>query len=157
MLLALALFATSAHAESEVGTARKLGVGVSFGNGIIGATGKYWFSPTIGVAGYLGNAVELQQLRANFEMDIFTIRDTEFGSFDLYWLAGLDLGVWLKPGLAAPKFGAGAGIGVNLKLADFPGDIFLDVGLGGYPVDFCGQTSCVVQPRADLGARYYFP
>jgi hypothetical protein len=164
MLLALALpiflslLHSPAHAESEVGTARKLGLGLSFGNGIIGVAGKYWLSPTVGVSGYLGNAIQLQQLRANFEMDIFTVRDTEFGRFDLYWLAGIDAGFWAFPGFQAGKFGAGAGLGVNLKLGDFPADIFLDVGLGVYPADFCSSTnSCLLQPRADLGARYYFP
>jgi hypothetical protein len=56
----------------------------------------------------------------------------------------------------AVKFGGGAGLGVNLKVHDAPVDIFLDVGLGVY-FDFCGAASCLLQPRADLGARYYFP
>lgn len=155
--LLLALLPAVAHAQTEVGTARKLGVGGAFGNGIIGAAGKYWFSPTVGISGYIGNAIELQQLRANFEMDIFTVRDTEFGRFDLYWLAGVDAGFWAMPGFVAGKFGGGAGLGVNLKVHDAPVDIFLDVGLGVYAFDFCGAASCLLQPRADLGARYYFP
>ncbi len=154
--LLLALLAP-AQAASEVGTARQLGVGASFGNGIIGVAGKYWFNPTIGVSGYVGNAIELQQLRANFEMDIFTVRDTEFGRFDLYWLAGVDAGFWAKPGFVAGKLGGGAGLGVDLKLHDLPLDIFLDVGLGVYAFDFCGAAACLLQPRGDLGARYYFP
>lgn len=155
--LLLAALPATALADTEVGTARKLGVGASFGNGIIGVAGKYWFKPTLGVSGYVGNAIELQQLRVNFEMDIFTVRDTEFGRFDLYWLAGIDAGFWAKPGFVAGKFGGGAGLGVDLKLSDFPFDIFLDVGLGVYAFDFCGAASCLLQPRADLGARYYFP
>ncbi len=158
--LALALLVAPSHADTEVGTTRKLGIGASVGNGIIGGAGKYWFKPNLGVTGYLGTAGVLQQLRVNFEMDIFTVRDTDFGRFDLYWLVGMDAGVWLWPGFASPKIGFGAGLGVDLKFKDSPIDAFVDVGLGGYPEDYCASTVdlfCHLQPRLDAGARYYFP
>jgi hypothetical protein len=134
-------------------------VGGAFGNGLIGLAGKYWLKPNIGASAYLGNFGILQQFRANFEMDIFPVRDTEFGRFDLYWLAGIDAGVWLPAGVAIGKFGVGAGVGVDLKFHDDPVDAFLDVGLGYFPVDYCTAKTalpCLLGPRMDLGARYYF-
>ncbi len=160
--LALTLLADPAHAATgtEIGTARKLGIGAATGNGFISVTGKYWLKPTIGFAGYIGNGGELQQARVNFEMDLFTIRDMDVARLDLYWLAGVDGGMWIEPGYVAGKLGFGAGLGVNMKFNDWPMDAFLDVGAGGYPFDQCTsavQVFCVLQPRADLGARYYFP
>ncbi len=157
--LALALVIDSAHATTEVGTVRKLGIGAASGNGFISATGKYWFKPNLGVTAYVGNGGLLQQFRANFEMDLFTVRDTDFGRFDMYWLAGIDAGVWLFPGFASGKVGFGAGLGVDLKFHDSPLDAFVDVGLGGYPLDYCATSVplfCYLQPRADVGVRYYF-
>ena len=160
LVSALVLTATHALAATEVGTVRKLGVGAEFGNGILGVTGKYWFSPTVGVSASVGNAVLLQQLRVDFNQDLFTVRDTDFGRFDLYWLAGIDTGIWLEPGFVKGKFGLGAGLGVDLKFHDYPLDAFADVGLGAYPVDLCVDAVslfCYLQPRANVGARYYFP
>lgn len=165
--LALALLVNPAHAATgtEIGTARKLGLGASFGNGYISLAGKYWFKPTLGVSAYVGNGWLLQQLRVNFEQDIFTVRDMDVGRLDLYWLAGMDVGLWVQPGFAAGKLGFGAGVGVNLKFNDWPLDAFLDIGAGGYPFDYCTlpavnglpATLCYLEPRADLGMRYYFP
>lgn len=157
--LALALLIDPAAAATEVGTARKFGLGAATGNGYLSAAGKYWFKPNLGVSFYLGNGGLLQQVRGNFEMDLFTVRDTEFGKFDLYWLAGLDAGMWLYPGFVSGKLGFGAGLGVDLKFHDWPLDAFVDVGLGGYPFDICPLADtlfCYMQPRADLGVRYYF-
>ena len=159
-VLALLRSTSAAPATTEVGTIRKLGLGGSIGNGWLSAAGKYWFTPGTGVSGYVGTGGILQQVRANFEMDLFTVRDSDFGRFDMYWLLGVDTGVWLYPGFASPKLGFGAGLGVDLKLHDTPLDVFVDVGLGGYPIDFCSdsvQLFCYLQPRTDLGVRYYFP
>ena len=159
MLLALALLAASPAYATDIGTAKKIGVGAEIGNGLIGATGKYWFSPTVGVSAGLGNFGQLQQLRVNFEMDIFTVRETSLGRFDLFWLAGADAGLWLKPGVAVPRAGFGAGLGLDLKLADDPIEAFVDVGLAGFAVDYCVTTVqlfCYLQPRASVGGRYYF-
>lgn len=158
--LALSLLVDPAAAATEVGTARKFGLGAASGNGFISAAGKYWLKPAIGVSAYLGNGGLLQQVRANFEVDLFTARDTELGKFDVYWLAGVDGGVWLYPGFASGKLGFGTGLGVDLKFHDMPLDAFVDVGLGGYPFDVCTISVtlfCYMQPRADLGVRYYFP
>lgn len=157
-MLLTVLAATLAHA-TEVGTDRKLGLGGEVGNGIIGVTGKYWFSPTVGVSAGLGNFGTLQQLRVNFEMDIFTVRDEPFGRFDLFWLAGIDTGLYLQSGLVLPRFGTGAGVGLDLKLHDSPIDAFVHVGMGVFPVEYCTTSSsltCLLAPRGGLGGRYYF-
>ncbi len=157
-MLLTVLFASLAHA-TEVGTERKVGVGGEVGNGILGLTGKYWFSPTVGVSAGLGNFGTLQQLRLDFEMDIFTVRDEGFGRFDLFWLAGIDTGVYVLPGLASARFGFGAGVGLDLKFHDAPVDAFVHAGLGVFPVEYCKTTTsltCLLAPRGGVGARYYF-
>lgn len=144
---------------TDIATAKQIGIGAELGNGIIGVTGKYWFSPTVGVSAGVGNFGQLQQLRLNFEMDIFPVRETTFGRFDLFWLAGADIGMWLKPGIAVPRIGFGAGIGLDLKLHDEPIELFAHVGMGGFALDYCASVDdlfCTLQPRAGLGGRYYF-
>lgn len=159
VLSILAVLSLSTASASDVGTAKQIGIGAEIGNGIIGVTGKYWFSPTVGVSAGLGDFGELLQFRADFEMDLFAVRDTDLGRFDLFWLAGLDSGLWFKPGVAIPRVGFGAGIGLDLKLHDEPIELFVHVGLAGFPVDYCVSSVtlfCHLQPRAGLGGRYYF-
>ena len=154
-----ALLLSSRASATDIGTAKQIGVGAEIGNGLIGATGKYWFSPAVGVSAGIGNFGELLQLRADFEMDIFTLRDTSLARFDLFWLAGVDGGLWFKPGFSSPRLGFGAGVGLDMKLHDDPIEAFVHVGLGGFPEDFCTTTAtlfCHLQPRAGLGGRYYF-
>lgn len=157
-MLTLALLASLAHA-TEIGTERKIGAGLESGNGALGLSGKYFLSPSVGVSAGLGNFGKLQQLRLDFEMDIFTLRDEPFGRFDLFWLAGIDTGLYLLPGVTTGRFGVGAGVGLDLKLHDTPCEAFIHIGMGVFPVEYCTNSNssfCLLAPRGGLGGRYYF-
>ncbi len=157
-LLASLLLAGSA-AASEVATEKRLGVGVASGPFAISATGKYYLSDKSGISAYLGTSGVYHGLRANFESEFLEIQEWDFARLDLYWDAGIDFGVWTWFGSAA-HFGIGGGVGIELQFNDVPASVFVDAGLGVYPVCSgagAGYTgACLVGGRGAAGGRWYF-
>lgn len=151
MLLALL---TTAHA-AEIGTDLTLGVGGATGDTFIAANAKYWLTDKFGASAYLGSSFVRQRLRVNAELDILTLAQMEVADMELYGLVGIDFGLGTQYGVTA-EIGGGLGAGVAMRFNGFPGEAFLDVGAGGYPI--CATSFwywCYVQPRADLGFRWY--
>jgi hypothetical protein len=149
----LALVSLS-HA-AEIGTDLKLGVGGATGDTFISATGKYWAGQRFGASAYLGTSFVIQRLRVNAELDLLKLSEFEFGDVSLYGLVGIDAALGTTYGVN-PELGAGLGAGLALRFSQFPGEAFLDAGAGGYPV--CATyfwSWCHVQPRGELGFRWY--
>lgn len=154
MLFALAL-ATSAHAFT-IGTDYKLGVGGATGDTFLALNGKYWLTSRFGVDGYLGTSFVRQRLRLNTELDVLEVSRIQSTSLEFYALVGADVGIGTAYGVQ-PDIGIGGGVGLAARFAKFPGELFVDAGAGWYPVCavYFGAYFCDVQPRADLGFRYY--
>lgn len=149
----LALLST-VHA-AELGTDWKLGVGGATGDTFIAATGKYFLTDKFGVSGYLGTSIVRQRLRVNTELDLVSLAELDVADLELYVLLGVDFGLGTSYGVSA-EIGGGLGAGISMRFNNFPAEAFLDVGAGGYPV--CATSFwywCYVQPRADLGFRWY--
>jgi hypothetical protein len=163
MLTALALvtaLTTNANA-SDVATTKKLGVGVATGPFAISATGKYYLSDKVGISAYLGTSGVYHGLRANFEMEFWPIHDWNFGRLDMYWDAGVDAGLWTYFGYTGAQVGLGGGVGAELQFEKVPASVFVDVGLGVYPLNLCSGYGayagfCLVSPRGAAGGRWYF-
>lgn len=166
MLTALVLASSFANA-TEVATAKKLGIGVASGPFYISATGKYYLSKKSGISAYLGTSfASYNGLRVNFESEFVEFADWDFGRLDMYWDAGLDVGVWMSPFAyadgshdVAGQLGIGGGVGVELQFHKYPASVFVDVGLGVNALNTCAysaSTFCLISPRGAAGGRWYF-
>lgn len=159
MLTALAL--STLVQASEIGTTKKFGIGVASGPMAISATGKYYFNDRAGLSFYAGTSGLYHGARVNFESEIVEFADWDWATFGMYWDAGVDLGLYSWWGYAGANVGVGGGVGVELQFAEVPAQVFVDAGLGVYPVNFCNvYTSyagfCLVSPRGAAGGRWYF-
>jgi hypothetical protein len=159
MLTFLALVATAN--ASDVATEKKFGIGVASGPMAISVTGKYYFSDKAGVSAYLGTSGLYTGLRANFEDEFVTFHEWDFGRLDMYWDAGLDVGLLSYYGVGGFELGVGGGVGVELQFEKVPASVFVDAGLGIWPLN--GATYVdgfpgfgLVSPRGAAGGRWYF-
>lgn len=155
LLLSSTVFAT------EIGTSKKFGIGIASGAHYFSITGKYYLDEKSGISCYIGNSWLYQGLRANYEREFYPVGNWGWANLDLYWAAGLDLGLWTYYGNYPAVFGVGGGIGADLQFEDIPLSIFGDVGVGLYPVnayDSIGKFAGfgLFAPRTALGARFYF-
>lgn len=66
LLLALSL----AHAETDIGTTKKFGLGLESGTASVALAGKYCFGPQTGLAFAAGTGVSIHAGRAAFEGEI---------------------------------------------------------------------------------------
>ncbi|MDP2317432.1 MAG: hypothetical protein Q8P41_31395 [Pseudomonadota bacterium] len=158
MLLTLAL--TSLAQASDVATTKKFGIGVASGPTGIAATGKFYLTDKAGISGYIGTSGWYHGFRANFEMEFYEIESWDFGRLDLYWDVGVDLGLWTW-GVSTGLVGVGGGVGIELQFEKVPASVFVDAGLGIYPVnayDTIGPKAGfgLIAPRGAAGGRWYF-
>ncbi len=159
MLTALALISI-AHA-TEIATSKKFGIGLASGPGGLAIAGKYYLDSKGGIAGYLGTSWRYQAVRVNYEREFYQIESWGFARLDLYWDAGVDIGSWFYYGKVAGVIGFGGGVGAELQFHEVPLNLFLDIGLGIYPVNAYDELDKfagfgLVAPRGALGARWYF-
>lgn len=159
MLTALALSAV-VHA-SDIGESKKFGIGVASGPMAISATGKFYLNQKSGISAYLGTSGTYHGLRANFESEFVEFAEWSFARLDMYWDAGLDAGLFSWWGYTGAQLGVGGGVGVELQFSKVPAHVFVDVGLGVYPLNFCNTYTaysglCLIQPRGAAGGRWYF-
>ncbi|MES2641586.1 MAG: hypothetical protein V4850_18995 [Myxococcota bacterium] len=159
MLLALAL--SSVVEASDVATTKKFGIGVASGPFAISATGKFYLSEKSGIAAYLGSSGIYHGARVNFESEFVEFGDWDFGRLDMYWDAGVDVGLWTYFGYTGAQIGVGGGVGIELQFNKVPASVFVDVGLGVYPLNLCSGYGayagfCLISPRGAAGGRWYF-
>jgi hypothetical protein len=147
---------------SDVGTVKKLGLGVATGPFFASVTGKYYLSDKVGISAYLGTNGFYHGIRANFEMEFVEFHEWDFGRLDMYWDAGVDAGLYTSVFYTSlgygGELGVGGGVGVELQFSNVPASVFVDAGLGIHPI--CGSLSlsgfCLVQGRGAAGGRWYF-
>lgn len=140
---------------AEIGTDLKLGVGAQTGDIFLAVNAKYFLGSRFGLSASLGSSIWVQRLRLNAELDLARLKEWPVGDLELYLLLGVDGGLGTRY-LVAPEVGAGIGAGIALRFASMPAEAYFDVGVGGYPVCYTAfQTWCYVQPRGDLGFRWY--
>jgi hypothetical protein len=156
-----ALLVSTLAQASDVGTSKRIGVGVATGPGILDATGKYYLNDKMGISAYLGTSFSYHMLRGNFEMEFVELADWDFARMDMYWDAGIDLGLHTAYGFVDGQFGLGGGVGVELQFHEVPAHVFVDVGLGVNPLNFCDIYEapggfCLIAPRGAAGGRWYF-
>lgn len=159
MLTAL-LVSSLAHA-TDVATSKRIGIGAATGPAYLTATGKYYLNDKMGISAYLGTSFVFHMLRANFEMEFVELADWDFARFDMYWDAGLDLGLHTYYGYVGGQLGIGGGVGVELQFHELPASVFVDGGLAVNPLNFCSVYQapgafCLISPRAAAGGRWYF-
>lgn len=161
-MISLLLASSLALAESEVGTDRKFGLGLEFGNGTyVNVSGKYWLSEKIGIAFHAGTSFAYHEVGGRFEMVVYEGHWFDWADVPIWWFAGVDAGV-LTAFYTAPQFGITGGAAGALHFAKFPGEAFVQAGIGIFPVNYCSGISalagaaCVVQGRGTAGFRYYF-
>lgn len=159
MLTALVL--SSFAYATDVGVIKKFGIGIATGPMGISATGKYYLNQKMGISAYIGSSVQYQGLRANFEMEFLEPADWDFARLGLYWDAGVDLGIWTWYGLNAGIVGVGGGVGAELQFHEVPASVFVDVGIGLYPVNAYDELKEIagfglIAPRGAAGGRWYF-
>lgn len=159
MVTALALTAL-AHA-TEIGTTKKFGLGLASGSHFGALTGKYYLNENVGVVVYVGNSGWYTGVRANYEREFHALDSWGWAQLDLYWLVGADVGLWTYYGRYPAVIGAGGGVGADMQFHDVPLSVFLDVGLGLYPINAYDELDRfagfgLVAPRGSLGGRWYF-
>ncbi len=176
MLCSLFLLTEFAWAESEIGSAKRVGVGLVVGDPNVGATGKFWMNDKSGVAVFLGTSVVevIPQLRLNyamrgsFESEYLTVgEDWTFGQLSLYWHVDVDVGAYfLASDESYARVAVGGGAGNALQLGRLPLEAYVNVGAlvgyNGYCVAHPSlQTAllpalCYVRVTASVGVRWYF-
>lgn len=169
LLLALSL----AHAQTDIGTTKKFGLGLETGNTTIAVAGKYYFSPKMGIAFAGGTTFSYHAARAAIEGEIVHWGDKwSWGQLPLYWHAGLEGGAYTLPGYPAyARLGVGGGVGVALQFKKVPIELFTQAGLAFYPVNgYCVDVTapasaalgvdlsafCYIGGMGAGGARWYF-
>ena len=169
LLLALSL----AHAQTDIGTPKKFGLGLESGTSAFALAGKYWFGPKTGIAFAAGTSITFHAGRAAFEGEIVHWGDKwSWGQLPMYWHGGVDFGAYTIPGYPMyPRLGVGGGIGAALQFKKFPLELFSQVGaafypLNGYCLDVTAPLSaalgvdlsaaCYVGLTGAAGARWYF-
>ncbi len=169
LLLALSL----AHAQTDIGTTKKFGLGIGTGPTTIALTGKYFFNEKSGLAFFAGTSFVSHQARVAYQSNIHSWGDNwSWGQLPLYWHVDVEGGLDAYPGYAGyPRLGVGGGVGVALQFKKVPIEVYADVGIGVYPVN--GYCSAVAADAAALtgidvsagcwiggmgggGARWYF-
>jgi hypothetical protein len=158
MLTALWLVSSIAGA-TEIGTTRKIGLGATGAWSGITATGKLWLGEKAGIAGFASTAIVYHSLRAQFDLDLIEFHDWKFGRLDGYAWAGLEVGGHTVGWTTKPTFGPVLGVGADMKFHTVPVEAFVAGGAGYYPLCSSGTPGmawCSLQPRMDVGGRYYF-
>lgn len=150
---------------SDIGTDRMFGLGAEFGNGTyINVSGKYWFNEKSGLSFHGGTSFYYHEIGARFESNFIKGEWFDWADLPIWWWVGADVGVGTSWGLVAPQVGPSGGAGAALQFNNFPGEAFVTVGLGVYPLSWCNSISpystfnagCWIQGRGTLGFRYYF-
>lgn len=162
-MLSLLLLLSAPADASDVGSPNKFGIGVASGPSAIDFTGKYYFNEKAGLAFYAGTSFVYHNVRVNYESEIKTFVEWPWAEFVMYWDAGVDAELWTFYG-STFEVGVGGGVGVELQFEKVPAQVFVDAGLGVYPVNYCsGITASTgvpcfgwVQGRGAAGARWYF-
>lgn len=166
MLLALVLSSVTADAATDIGTEKKFGIGVATGAPLLSLTGKYYLTERSGIVGYAGTTFFSHALRVGYQAPIHTWGENwSWGQLPLYWHVDAEVGVWTYLG-SGIQVGAGGGVGLALQFAKVPAELFTEVGIGVYPLNYCnisypgipGSTRalCIVAPFGAAGARWYF-
>ena len=163
MLTSLLLLSHFAHA-TDIGTDKKLGLGVAFGDPYISFNMKYWLNEKSGLTANIGTNIFYSEVRVGYESNIHTFgEDWGFAQLPLYWFGAVDVGLYTPGFRAYPRFGVGGGAGVALQFEDVPAEVFatagLSVGYTGGCSDVYGgfaPITCIVQPIGQLGGRWYF-
>jgi hypothetical protein len=151
-----------ALADSEVGTKRKFGIGAEFGSGTyLNVSGKYWLGEKPGIAFHAGTSFIYHEVGARFEDTFYEGQWFDWADMPFYWWAGVDLGLYSYLGYSAPQVGVSGGAAAALQFTGFPGEAFVQAGLGLYPLNYCSGlgglgAACLVQGRGTAGFRYYF-
>lgn len=161
-MISLLLASSLALADSEIGTDRKFGLGVEVGNGTyLNVSGKYWLSEKTGIAFHAGTAFWYHEVGGRFEMVVYEGHWFDWADVPIWWFAGVDAGLYTAT-YTAPQVGITGGAAAALQFAKFPGEVFVQAGLGIFPVNYCSALSplagatCIVQGRGGAGFRYYF-
>lgn len=159
MLTALAL--TAAVHATEIGTSKKFGIGLASGSQAGALTGKFYVSEPAGFAVYVGTSGWYNGLRINYEREFYPVDSWGWAQLDLYWLVGVDVGLWTYYGKNPMVFGAGGGVGADMQFHDVPLSVFLDIGVGLYPINAYDELDRfagfgVFAPRGAFGGRWYF-
>ena len=163
MLASLLLLSHLANAGSEVGSVKKLGVGVTTGDPYIGVTGKYWVSDDSGFAVYVGSAVVYHTAKVSFQSNFLTVgEDWSFGRLPIYWHADAVAGLYTVPNYVAPVVAVGGGAGTALQFQAVPAEVFGELGLAAGYNGFCANNAalvgaaCFFRPLVSFGGRWYF-
>ncbi len=163
MLTSLLLLSHLANAGSEVGSVKKLGVGVTTGDPYVGVTGKYWVSDKSGFAVYAGSAFTYHTVKASFQSNFVTVgEDWSFGRLPIYWHADVLVGAYTVPPYVEPVVAVGGGAGTALQFEAVPAEVFGELGLAGGYNGFCASyaayagAACFVRPLVSFGGRWYF-
>lgn len=167
MLTSLLLLTHFAHA-TEIGTDKKLGVGVATGDVYVAFSGKYWLSEKSGLTAMLGTSFVYQSLRVGYESNIVTFgQDWSFGQLPVYWHADVELSAYTVPYAFYPRIGAGGGAGVALQFESLPAEVFVNAGLTIGYTGYCSSSygvlggaglrvGCLIRPLGTAGGRWYF-
>jgi hypothetical protein len=146
LLLSVAL----AHATTTIGTDHTFGLGVASGPSAIDLTGKLYFNEKSGLEFFVGTSGISHNARVVYQSNIHSWGDDwSWGQLPLYWHADVDLGVTTYPGYPVyPRIGAGGGVGVAAQFNKFPLEVFVEAGLGIYPLN--GYCSAVAADTYEL-------
>jgi hypothetical protein len=155
MLMLLSALATEpAHAaKTQVGTKKKLGVGVS--GGIPNSfTMKYYLKPKSGIAVHVGLSLFWgSALRVQYEQDFWNIGNWAWGKLDMDFNVGVMS--WMSLSNFSLLPGAGGGVGVHLRFKDVPAEVFIDNAVYVYPTAFLNNTRGLSYVGG-AGGRWYF-
>ncbi|GDX80009.1 hypothetical protein LBMAG42_18200 [Deltaproteobacteria bacterium] len=175
-MLLLALTLSSAHADTDIASVKKFGLGLSTGPALITVTGKYYFGEKAGLAFWAGTSGNFHNARVAYQGEIVHWGDDwSWGQMPLYWHADLDVGIYSDPfvyaGTVFPNVGVGGGVGIALQFKKTPIEVFVDAGLQIVPVHgYCGAVMadtaaatgidlsgvCWVGGLGSAGGRWYF-
>lgn len=157
MLTALLLATSLAHA-TDVGTTRRLGLGLNLG-WPEEITGKYWLDEQSGVAVGVGAfAFRWFAVRAQYERDLMDLAQWDWGLADVYWDVGVRFDAY--PGYYYSGGGVGVGpyggVAGRIRFHEVPVEGFVgpDVGFGFITYTQIDPVRFWINVNA--GARYYF-
>ena len=164
LTLLLALSLTDAAHATEVGTYKKLGLGVATGLPYVSLTGKIYLTDEAGFAGYVGTEFEAHYVRVAYQREFKELQNWDWSRLDMYWQLGLDAGIQTQNfGYVGGYLMPYGGLGAELQFHEVPAQVFLELGLGPSVLNtYChaaGKVNdglCWVDVNGAFGGRWYF-
>ncbi len=154
LLSTLFLGAANTAYATDIGSSSKFGIGAETGYPMIANLSmKVWFNDQYGLSMRAGaNFFDYFETAVRFEGVAYRGQWFDWADLPFIWHVGLDLGFEMDDRSPDWQVGPEAGFGAALQFSSFNGEVFVQHGIGIYPVTVWDT----VEPRVSAGFRYYF-